>query len=203
MSEQQARCAQDIIRVMSQLSVRQSNLCFAALAGAQHFKQWQHYPANDATDATHGTEFYYHAHAEDMKAFEEHGHFHVFARTRRNKAFHHVVGISLSDVGMPVKLFLTNRWVTGETWVDAAAIEPLVHSFVCERTGRLAPVARWITAMVSLYGDDIMRLHHRRDRWLQAQLARGRPRDEILEARRHQVVASMDIDLVRRLARVQ
>lgn len=195
--------ARDIVAVMSALASRQSSLCFAALAGARHFEQQRHYPADDAVDAVHGTEFYYHAHAQGLKAFAEHGHFHVFVRSRPGKNFHHLVGISLDDYGMPVRFFLTNQWVTGENWADGQKLEPMIRSFACKVRGRLAPVARWLTAMVHLYQPQILRLHQQRDQWFAGRLRAVGDRDEVLQSRRHQIVAQCRIQLPQRLALAQ
>lgn len=194
--------ARDIVAVMSRLAARQSSLSFAALAGASKFEVWRHYPNNDAIDPIHGTEFYYHAHADDLKAFDEHGHFHVFVRSRQRKTFHHLIGISLDHYGMPTRLFLTNQWVTGETWIQAKAIQPLRASFACNVSGRVAPVARWITAMVHLYAPQIEALHQSRDRWFAGQMQKIGDRHKVLQSRRHQVVAQKRIDLPARLALV-
>lgn len=195
--------ARDIVAVMSALASRQSSLCFAALAGARCFELWRHYPGNDAVDATHGTEFYYHAHDDGLRAFDEHGHFHVFARSRGGRDFHHLIGISLDRLGMPQRLFLTNQWVTGETWIDARRSVPMIRGFVCEMSGRLAPVSRWLTAMVHLYEPQIVALHHKRDQWFSAQLDRHQHRDKVLQSRRHQVVAQKRIHLPAQLALAQ
>lgn len=191
--------ARDIVAVMSRLASRGSSLNFAALAGASQFEQWRHYPGGDAIDATHGTEFYYHAHSDALRAFEEHGHFHVFVRTHGGKRFHHLIGISLNFYGIPSRLFLTNRWVTGETWVDSSVIRPLLSSFACEVPGRLAPVARWLTAMVHLYMPEIEALHAQRDSWYEKQMRSIGHRDKVLTSCRHQVVAQKKIDLPGRL----
>lgn len=188
-----------VVKVMADYASLGSNLCIAALAGAQQFRVWRHYPSNDATDVDHQTEFYYHAHAPDDRAFDEHGHFHVFSRSRGGQKFHHIVGISLDNFGMPGRLFLTNQWVTGEDWISAKAIGPMVRRFECGVPGRLAPVSRWITAMVHLFADDILQLHFKRECWWSGRCARGQDPRSILESRRFQVVAQARINLVKRL----
>jgi hypothetical protein len=195
--------ARDIVAVMSRLAARQSSLSVAALAGAKRFEHGRHYPSNDAVDAVHGTEFYYHAHADGLRAFQEHGHFHVFVRTAKATRFHHLVGISLDSYGMPTRLFLTNQWVTGEAWVNARAIRPLLGRFACRASGRLAPVARWITAMVHVYAPQIEALHQQRDRWFAEQMQTIGDRHKVLQSRRHQVVAQQRVYLPRQLASMQ
>lgn len=192
--------AQLIVGVMSQLAARQSNLCLAALAGARSFQEWRHYPEHDAVDRQHATEFYYHAHAAKERLADEHGHFHVFSRSSRTNRFHHLAGISLNPLGMPTRLFLTNQWVTGESWVSAARIAPLVARFECQVSGRLAPVATWITAMIRVYAPEIMALHAQRQAWSMRGVDSVRERHARLHDQRHAVIAQKKLNLPRHLA---
>lgn len=194
-----AASAQTIVRVMSQLAARRSSLSAAALAGAKQFVEWRHYPTNDATDRDHATEFYYHAHSADGRLVDEHGHFHVFSRTCHGKRFHHLIGISLDAQGMPIRLFLTNQWVTGESWVNASRVAPMVARFHCQVSGRLAPVSAWITAMVRIYCEEILALHQQRDEWSW----RGNPSVSERRARlsdtHHAVITQKKINLPQKL----
>ena len=192
--------AQRVVAVMNRYARSRSNLALAALAGAQEFRAWAHYPSQDVIDAERHTEFYYHAHAGHQRVLQEHGHFHVFVRA--GSKFHHAVGISIDRMGLPQHLFLTNQWVTGERWASAAAIAPLIKRFECATAGRLAPVARWITSMVHLYQPEILALHSKREAWLAAQVARGSSVSDILVNPRYQVVAKTSIHLASRLAEV-
>lgn len=191
--------ARAITRVLSTYAERGINLSVAALAGCKSFVEWQHHPNNDAVDALHDTEFYYHAHAKSERLTNEHGHFHVFVRNQAGRRFHHLIGISLDTRGMPIRLFLTNQWVTGETWTDSQRILPLLARFQCSVRGRLAPVSRWITGMVHLYCQDITALHRRRDQWHADHCWQGDRRGHLLD-RRCPIVTQKKIDLLRRLS---
>lgn len=178
---------------------QQSNLSIAALCGAQQFFEWRHYPARDAVDRVHQTEFYYHAHGGADQSDQEHGHFHVFVRPGGRQRFHHLIGISMNSSGIPIRLFLTNQWVTGEYWVEPHVLQPALANFRCELRGRLSPVGQWISAMVQLYGSDIEALHQKRYRWHQRQRAQG-SRQHLSDQRWH-VVCEKPIDLLKTLAR--
>jgi len=192
--------AQRIVAIMSRYAQMQSSVALAALAGARSLSAWAHYPRHDVVDATHGTQFYYHSHARVRATANEHGHFHVFVRARGRVGFHHVVGISLTDHGLPVELFLTNQWVTGERWVPTTDLAPLITRFDCVTAGRLAPIAHWITSMVHLYRPEILALHAKRDAWFARPYARGLSQSERLTDRRHEVIARKSIRLAERLA---
>lgn len=197
-----ARSAQTIIRVMSQLASRQSSLCVSALAGAEKFEEWRHYPVKDAVDRRRGTEFYYHAHAADERLADEHGHFHIFARTHQAKQFHHLIAISLNPHGLPTRLFLTNQWVTGESWVGVDRIAPLIERFDCHVSGRLAPVAVWITAMIRIYTKEILALHAQRQNWSMRGVGSVSHQRKRLSDTRYGVVAQKKINLPQRLVKL-
>ncbi len=192
--------AQEIVRVMSFYRHNGAGLAQAALLGAAHFREWQRYPRQDARDNENGTEFYYHAHAADERIPNEHGHFHVFSRPEAEGSFVHLVGISLDAHGLPLRLFLTNRWVTGESWVSAASVRPRLNRFRFKGYGPLAPLGDWLTAMVQLYRHEIEALHDTRDRWTKMRSSQFPTRNALLESRRYQVIAQRRVQLLRRLA---
>ena len=174
------------------------NLAWAALAGASQFVEYEHHPRRDVVDAQHQSRFFYHAHpveggfAGDKTL--EHGHFHVFVQSAHG--FHHLAGLSLTAQGMPLRWFTTNRWVTGERWRPASAWGHDLKRFEVTTRSRLAPVARWVTAMVQLYADDLQELLRKRDQKLQQLREQtAQTRAQIFEDRRWHVFSHMPIDL--------
>ena len=165
--------ARQLMAVQASYASSGTPLCQAALCGARDFVEWAHYPANDCTDAHSGFEFYYHAHTRDEMSADEHGHFHVFRRDA-NKAgkFFHVIGISLDAKGLPIKLFTTNTWVTGESMVTADRVANAAQQFGVQAHGRVAPIARWLTALMQLYAAEIAELAR-----LRAVIAEAAPPD--------------------------
>lgn len=184
--------ARAVFAVQAAMAARGSHLASAALAGAREFVEWEHYPHDDCIDRTHGTEFYYHAHDAARRAAAEHGHFHVFAR-HDDGHFWHLAGISLDNRGRATRLFTTNRWVTAEAWAPATEMLPRLDAFALESRGRLAPVARWIQAMMRLYRPLIAELMAERDAWLA-----GFPsaqREAALDDRSVHIVSQRPIDV--------
>ena len=201
-SVMQDEAGQRVAAVMARYARSGSSLALAALAGARTFRAWEHYPRHDVTDRVNATEFYFHAHAGREKTLHEHGHFHVFARSDAGRRFHHIIGISIDAFGMPQRLFLTNQWVTGEDWISASAIAPKVRRFRCEVSGRMAPVAQWVSAMVQLYQTEIHALHRKRDDWWMSRRRSGVSDQTILANPRDQVIAKRRIGLAVRLAQM-
>ena len=161
---------QDLLSVHMHYAQRGQSLATAALAGAKDYVSWQHYPHADVKDAEHRSRFYYHAHdAHEMQA-EEHGHFHLFvdpANRMDGQDLIHLVGVSLNAKGEPLRLFTTNQWVTGEAYQSAAKLTAWVNNFSVQAKGRLAPLGKWLTALVKLYRQEVMQLLHERDHVLQ------------------------------------
>lgn len=169
-----SEAAQTLLAVHAHYAQRGQSLAQAALAGAKQFVRWQHYPHDDVDDVANGSRFFYHAHEPHEMLQAEHGHFHVFTRWGSGQPlrYAHLIGIAIDHRGSPLRLFTTNQWVTGEDWRDAARLTPDLQRWGVHTAGRLAPVARWLTAMVRLYANRIASLLHERDAVLQAHAQR-------------------------------
>ncbi len=167
MTSRRAQAAAEVLAVQWQYASQGRSLASASLAGARQFVEWAHYPCSDHVDRASGVRFYYHAHPADQRAPGEHGHFHLFVPASGEPgAISHLVGVSIDAKGLPLRLFTTNRWVTGEAWRDAQTLARAVPRFALHATGRLGPVARWLAGMVALYDDVIIELLRERDRRL-------------------------------------
>jgi hypothetical protein len=146
------------------------------------FFEWEHYPKDDVFDRETQAQYYYHAHPPGERSFPEHGHFHTFLRPKgmpadtrplrlpnykppkdRNDALSHLVAISMDTGGRPVRLFTTNRWVTGETWYAAPDVIAMLDRFAVGHAQPSWPVNRWITALLRLFRPQIVALLGERD----------------------------------------
>jgi len=111
----------------------------------------------------------------------------------------HLCAIAVDAQGEPVRLFTTNRWVTGETWYRAADVARMLDRFT--PAGETSPLLdRRLGGLVRLYRTEIEWLLHRRDeavakwRWLWPR------RGNVLEDPRLEIISRLDIDLEARLA---
>lgn len=112
----------------------------------------------------------------------------------------HLVAIAVDEDGWPVRLFTTNRWVTGETWYRADDVIRMLDRF---RVGGDRPSAllnRWLGAIVRLFRPEITRLLHQRDAAIVER--RWRSREDALEDPRLEITSSLAIDLDARLAEI-
>ena len=192
-----ARAAAEVLAVQWQYASQARSLAEAALAGSRRFVEWAHYPREDHVDRASGLRFYYHAHPGHERAPGEHGHFHLFVPAPGQAGeISHLVGLSLDAKGLPLRLFTTNHWVTGDAWADADALIALLPGVRLHASGRLAPVARWLTAMVRLYREEIADLLRERDRHLGGDPA-------LLEDRALHIVSERPVSLPDQLERLE
>lgn len=191
--------AETMAAIQMDYAAKGLTLAQAVLCGSPNFVEWQHYPRNDLIDAKSGYEFYYHAHSADQIGFEEHGHFHVFKRDLVDQSkFTHLIGISLSQKGMPVRIFTTNQWVTGEQFQWADSVMRDVRDFHIQAKGRMAPIARWLSAFIELFEEDIEQIVLARDLKL-ASLSEKRALERVLEMKEHHILTQCNINLMGRL----
>ena len=169
-----------------------------ALAGASRFEEYRHYPRKDVVDSVSGYQFYYHGHKDVDAQQGHHGHFHLF-KTLKNQEFVHLGAIAMSQQGLPVCLFTTNRWVTGEVWKDAATVLRHLRKFDVMVSGRLQPVARWLKSVTQLLDPEFERILHQRDQRMTRMLNTATAKN-IWEDQSLHVISSIKVDWLKRLA---
>jgi hypothetical protein len=176
------------------------------------FYEWNHYPVGDVYDRDSHSHYYYHAHAAGERP-GEHGHFHAFLRPMGmpagiapapvadyeppddpDDALSHLVAISMDPRGFPIKLFTTNRWVTGEVWYSGEDVCRFLPCFAIDHAQPSWPVNIWITNMLILFAPQIRMLIRDRDVAV-AQWMRRRPSGNVFEDRDLEVAAETEIDV--------
>jgi hypothetical protein len=183
------------------------------LLRGQPFFEWDHYPAGEVYDAETCSLYYYHAHPPDEREAEEHGHFHTFlkpsdlpaeirplpvpsspAPSGQGGALAHLVAIAMDGQSRPLRLFTTNRWVTGESWHRARDVLALADRFAVGHARPSWPANRWITAMLVLFRPQIAWLLTERDRVLAA-WAKAHPRAAATEDRNLEILSTLAISV--------
>jgi hypothetical protein len=186
-----------------------------------------HYPKGDVFDPESHAQWYYHAHDKAERP-GEHGHFHTFLRgggmpagvrpapvvdlkpkTAPHDLVCHLVAVSMDRAGWPIKLFTTNRWVTGETWYAAPDVAAMLDRFDMRINKPAWVVNRWLTAMLRLFRPQIEDLLQQRDARIGAWQREHPKVENVFEDRRLEVTSEMPISveaqvelLERRLARI-
>lgn len=110
----------------------------------------------------------------------------------------HLVAIALDPRGEPIRLFTTNRWVTGETWYRADDVIRMLDRFMIGSAGPSPLLNRWLGAMIGLFRPQIAALLRMRDDTAMAW--RRRRRTIVFEDLRIEITSSLDIDIAAQLA---
>lgn len=192
------------------------NVVGEVLKGNGQFVEFDHFPPGDVYDRETHAQYYYHAHRES-----EHGHFHTFLRgkgmplgaqpvkeaatkdwPKGNDALAHIVAISMDKKGYPIRLFTTNRWVTGETWYPATEMKRMIGLFTIDHAYPSWPTNRWITAMFRLFRPQIEALIDGRDVALRAR-ALAHPDVDVYEDRDFETLTEIPIDVDRQIAQAR
>ncbi|MFQ5765747.1 MAG: hypothetical protein ACE5GT_12540 [Rhodospirillales bacterium] len=211
-----AQAGEQILECYRLLGKSDANVVGELLRGHGEFYEWDHYPPGDVYDFETHAQYYYHAHPPEGRAERfgrEHGHFHTFLRPKgmpktvkpadvpdyrepegANDALTHFVGISMDRAGFPIRLFTTNRWVTGETWYVAKTVISLIDRFEMDLAWPSQPVNVWITAMLRLFRPNIEALLTKRDQAVQ-DWRRQHPDDNVYEDRGLEITSLEDISV--------
>lgn len=112
----------------------------------------------------------------------------------------HLVALALDPSGGPIRLFTTNRWVTGETWYRAEDVIAMLDRFAPGGAAATGMLDRWLAAMLALFRPQIAALLRRRDATVTAW--RQRRRAAVFEDPRLEITSSLEIDLDAQLAGV-
>lgn len=206
-----AKAGAEVRECLRVLGKTGDNLVGEILRGQGTFYEWNHYPEGDVYDRETHAQYYYHAHPKNERP-GEHGHFHTFLRAQGmapgmrplevpgaplaagGDVLSHLVAISMDDAGLPIGLFTTNRWVTGETWFKAEDVTLMLDRFAIDHARPSWPVNRWITAMMRLFRPEIVELLRKRDRAVTDWAARH-PGEDVYEDRRLEVTSQIKISI--------
>ena len=110
----------------------------------------------------------------------------------------HLVAIAVDCQGEPIRLFTTNRWVTGETWYRAEDVIGMLDRFVITEVEPSETLNRWVASMLRLFRPQIAALLRVRDDTVMAW--RRRRRTHVFEDPALEITSSLDIGLEAQLA---
>jgi hypothetical protein len=119
-----------------------------------------------------------------------------------NDEISHLAAVAVDAAGEPVRLFTTNRWVTGETWYAAADVVAMLDRFAVDLAYPSATLNRWITALFALFRPQLVELVRARDEAVMSFRRRRRGKVHVFEDRRLEVTSSVEIDVDEQVRRV-
>lgn len=120
-----------------------------------------------------------------------------------NDKLSHLVAISMDDRGWPIRLFTTNRWVTGETWYGAGDVVRMLDRFAINNGLPSEPLNRWMTAMFALFRPQMRALLGARDAAIMNWRRRHRGKIHVFEDRRLEVTSAVSIDVEDQIRQIE
>jgi len=202
------------------LAKADSNVVAEVLRGQGTFFEWDHYPDGDVYDRDSHAQYYYHAHPVELRG-GEHGHFHTFLRPKGmpaglrpapvadyrapedpDDALSHLIAFSMDRSGKAIRLFTTNRWVTGEVWYNAEDVIPMLDRFEIDHAWPSWPTNIWISAMMVLFRPQIEALLRRRDETVGAWRVED-PELSVYEDRDLEITSLAEISIERQIKDVE
>ncbi|MEX3009549.1 hypothetical protein [Hoeflea sp. TYP-13] len=194
------------------------NLVGQCLAHQGTFYEEEHYPKGDVYDGESHAQYYYHAHRPESG---EHGHFHTFLRSAGmprkvrpapysgdaerpsgKDALSHIVAISMNRPGLPIGMFTTNRWVTGETFYSSEDVIDMIDRFDIEQSYPCLATNRTISALMRLFKPQVVALLKLRDKTLTG-WAEKYPDRDIYEDRELEITSIVDINIDRQISELK
>ena len=194
------------------LQKKQHSVLSSLMPKTRVFSLWDHYPAGEVSDLSTACQYYYHSHRTTP---QEHGHFHLFgllnadgstrapnSRWAENEAPSHLIAISMSPQGMPVKVFCPNQWVTNGYWLTADQILVHLENFIVNAQPRWAVVGRWLAGFVQLFWPQIESALRARDERVKG-LRRGRQWRTFWADESIEVINYIPIDLHQQVGKLE
>src|SRR5215469_4128272 len=120
-----------------------------------------------------------------------------------NDKLSHLVAIAMDAAGAPVRLFTTNRWVTGETWYAAQDVIAMLDCFAIDLARPSWPLNRWLGAMFRLFRPQMAALLATRDAAVMNWRRRHRGKVHVFEDRRLEIPSLIEIDIGAQIDEVQ
>lgn len=206
------QAGEQVMECFRVLHVTGDNIVGELIKNVETFYEWNHYPEGDVYDSVSHSQFYYHAHPPEERP-GEHGHFHTFLRPKGmpdgvkpapipeyeepedpDDNLCHLVAISMDRAGLPVKLFTTNRWVTGEVWYTAEDVSRMFDRFVIDHAQPSWPVNLWVSGMIRLFDPQVRSLVAARDAVVRG-WQKECPGENVYEHRDFEVATECAIDV--------
>ena len=188
-----------------------SILFYTLQKNLQH-ERMLHYPKGDRIDHQTGAQYFYHCHREDFES-TEHGHFHCFLRYKQipkhvkpaplsdwdkhiDNPMTHIVAIGMNNLGIPIRLFTVNRWISEEIWYEAKYAPKLIKRYQMTLTDDpyWQVLDQWVESMIHLFAPQIAWLYTERDRAIERHQQTS-PEDHVYENKSFEELSSIAIDL--------
>ena len=156
---------ESLCNTLLDMGEQQTNPVLQILNGSEHIERDVKYPKDLLRFNQTQWRAYYHCHSNDndiQHLFnEEHGHFHIFAPIDKTNSWSHLVALSIDSMGQPLRWFMVNHWVCGETWLDADSLQQSMENIPFAK--QTTVIEKWLLSMVAVFQTEITSLLNKRD----------------------------------------
>lgn len=188
-----------LLQCLLEMGESESNPVLQVIANESEILEEVKYPKGQLQFNGTGWRAYYHthaAHADSQQLFSaEHGHFHFFVRNDDDtETWSHLVALSMDDFGQPLRWFMVNHWVTGETWLEAKELMTVIEDIPYQQQENV--LEQWLLCMLDVFKTEISGLLLSRDKCANIQNEAQRQNRDIY------LIAEEKIDLQQKLEQV-
>ena len=191
--------AETLLQCLLDMGESNSNPVLEVISGESTVVEEVKYPKGHLHFNGTGWRAYYHTHANHSDIHHvfsaEHGHFHFFVRVdKASDTWSHLGALSMDALGQPLRWFMVNHWVTGESWVEANPLIALIENIPYQKQDSI--LEQWLLCMLYIYKAEISGLLLRRDQQPNIQDEQQRQNREIY------LLAEGKIDLQQKLEQI-
>ena len=191
-----SQAAEILLQCLLEMGESGSNPVLQVIAGESKIVEEVKYPKGHLHFNGTGWRAYYHCHANHSDIHQlfsaEHGHFHIFVRIDDEAdKWSHLVALSMDAMGQPLRWFMVNHWVTGETWLEANQLASLMNNIPYQQQENV--LEQWLLCMLEVFKTEISGLLLTRDQQVDIQNEAQRQNRDIY------LLAEEKIDLQQKL----
>ena len=172
--------AESLVACLLEMAEAKTNPVLQVIPESLVIEENKKYPTKLLQFSGLGWRAYYHCHPASRAGHHrfqgEHGHFHIFVRTRENpEQWSHLVALAMDNMGQPLGWFTVNHWVTGESWKSASILSSYLDSVPFEKTESLLEC--WLLSLLALSADAVRFVLNKRDNVLATKQEQTREKD--------------------------
>ena len=168
-AEQTEDAVETLVACLLEMAELETNPVLQVINPEIPLQENQKYPADLLQFKGLGWRAYYHCHpatrAGNHRFEGEHGHFHIFVRTKNHpESWSHLTALAMDNMGQPLGWFTVNHWVTGEEWESAKYLTMYLKKIPYAEQDKL--VERWLLSLLAVSRNDVNNVLIERDKVL-------------------------------------
>lgn len=179
-SKQAVDAVESLVACLLEMAEAETNPVLQIINPEIPLQENKKYPADLLQFKGLGWRAYYHCHpaarAGNHRFQGEHGHFHIFVRTKTQPdSWSHLAALAMDNMGQPLGWFTVNHWVTGEEWENAKHL--IIHLKNIPYAEQDNLVERWLLSFLEVSRNTIESILYERDKFIELKQCETRESD--------------------------